>query len=151
MKRQVKQRPLQDLNYAIGKLPNGLSDLRLMCVPYPDQIIFAPASVYYIRGDGSRVGDGYISVNWIWDVIAIQKLSPVLEYLNGADWVDIYIRTDARDGTYPNPRSAMNVYWCKMWKPILSGKEGAPLARSPYALQTVAIQFKDLILQTGYL
>lgn len=149
--RQVQERQLDDMQYAIGTDPNNLSLLRRIKVPYPDQTVFKPASVYYMRGDGTRVGDGYISTQWIWDVISLQKLSALLEYLNGEDWVRVYIRTDRRDGTYYNPRTAFAVYYGIMLKPILSGNEGVPIARSPYALQTVSITFKNLLIQSNYL
>lgn len=151
MAKQVQERLLQDMRYAIGTDPNNLSELNRMKVPWPDQIVFQPASSYYMRGDGTRVGDGYASATWIWDVISLQKLSYLLEYLNGEDWVRVYMRTDRRDGTYPNPRTAFAVYYGIMLKPILSGSEGVPLARSPYALQTVSITFKNLLIQTSYL
>lgn len=148
---QVQERTLQDMHYAIGTDPNNLSDLVRMHVPWPDQIVFEPASVYYTRGDGTRVGDGYITARWIWDLISLQKLSYLLEYLNGNDWARVYIRTDRRDGTYSNPRTAFAVYYGIMLKPIVSGNEGVPLARSPYALQTVSITFKNLLIQSNYL
>ena len=148
---QVKTRPLEDLQYAIGDTPSNLTLLRRAMIPTPDQVVYKAASVYYVRGDGSRVGDGYTSVGWIWDVISTQKLSYLMTYLNGAEWKYVYIRTDVRDGTYSNPRSAFNVYYAMMLKPILDGVEGVPIARSPYAMQTVRVLFKNLVLQPGYL
>lgn len=140
-----------DSDYKIGVSIAKLASLRNLGIAPPDQVTFRPASVYYIRSDLSRVGDGFSSVIWVWDIISSEKLSKLMSFLNGADFVDLYIKTDLRDGTHAIPSNSFGIYSCKMWKPILSGEEGVPVARSPYALQTVQIKFVDLVEQVGYL
>lgn len=136
----------EDTDYAIGLTANTLMSLRDLNIPPPDQPVFTPAALYRVRGDLSRVGDGFPMANWIWDVISVATLYPVINLLGGADFKELYIRTDKRDASTPSPDLAFNVYSCIMWKPILAGDEGVYVARSPYALQTVQIQFKRLIL-----
>lgn len=140
-----KQRYTRDVDYGIGATQATVASLRMMNIPVPDQVTYAPASSYYVRGDGSRVGDGYVTVQWVWDVISIEKLSVLLSFLGGGQWANVYIRTDIRDGTYPNPRSAFNTYTAIMLKPMFAGQEGVPIARSPYAVQTLPITFKNLV------
>ena len=148
---QPNRRTLSDFQYAIGRDPNNLADLKRLGVAWPDQAVFTPATVYYDRPDGSRVGDGFKMVSWIWDVISWQRLATLLEYLDGGEYAKVYIRTDLRDGTYYAPRTSYGVYYATMLKPRLTGAEGVPIARSPYAYQTVSIQFRNLIEQPGYL
>lgn len=137
--------------YKIGFLPNALASLKLLGIASPDQVTFQPASSFYSRSDFSRVGDGFIAVSWVFDIISIDRLANLLSYLNGATWNDIYIRTDMRDGTIPMAENAFKVYSAIMWKPMLFGKEGNPVAKSAVAMQTVNIQFMNLVEQIGYL
>lgn len=141
-----------DTDYGIGHTPQSIVSLRRLGVPIPDQPVYVPAAVYYTRGDYTRVGDGFPSANWIWDIISIHRLEPLLAYVTGTFNGLVYVRTDRRtDGRYPNPRSSFAVFQAIMWLPVLSGQEGVPVARSPYAMQTVGVQFKRLIEQPGYL
>lgn len=117
----------------------------------PDQVTFQPYSVVYARGDMSRVGDGVSTASWIWDIISIEKLSRLLSFLNGSTYAEMYIRTDIRDGTSSIASDAFKVFSATMWKPLLYGQEGVPVVKSPYALQTVNIQFVNLVEQVGYL
>lgn len=140
-----------DTNYQVGETPQTLIPLRRMLIPIPDQVVFQAAATYYTRADGTRVGDGVTSCEWIWDVISAANLSTLLGFLNGQDSARLYISTDRRDGTYPNPRSAFDVYYAIMWKPVVAGQEGVPIARTPYAYQSVRVRFTNLIIQPGYL
>jgi len=141
----------QASQYSIGITPTDLLALRDMHIAPPDQVVYRPASIYYVRGDMSRVGDGFAMCEWIWDAISLSRLSTILEFLDGDTYKDVYIVTDKRDGTFSNPDDSFALFYAKMWKPILSGEEGVSIARSPYALQTVKIQFVDLVEQSGYL
>lgn len=125
--------------------------MKLLGIASPDQVVFQPASTFYSRSDFSRVGDGFIAVSWVFDVISIDRLANLLSYLNGSTWNDVYIRTDMRDGTVPMAENAFKVYSCIMWKPMLFGKEGNPVAKSVLAMQSVNIQFMNLVEQVGYL
>jgi len=140
-----------DTDYQLGTSLASMVTLKLLNIPVPDQVIFRPASAYYVRANMSRVGDGYKAASWVWDAISLNKLAIVLSFLGGADFVDLYVKTDLRDGTFRSPAASFKIYSCKMWKPILSGEEGVPIARSPYALQTVQLKFVDLVEQVGYL
>lgn len=135
----------QDSLYKIGLDPNNMASLRNLGIAAPDQVTYQPASVYTVRSDFSRVGDGFKAVNWIWDVISIENLSKLLKFLAGQDYAAVYIRTDMRDGTIISPANAFRVFSATMWKPLLSGQEGTPIVKSPYAMQTVKLQFVNLV------
>ena len=133
-----------DTDYKIGRLSNRLAPLRLMGIATPDQAIMQPASVYYTRADMSRVGDGYASCSLVWDMMSIERLATLLAFLDGKESNVVYIRTDLRDGLKPKAHDAFATYKATMWKPILSGQEGTPVARTPYVIQTVQIKFMNL-------
>jgi len=137
--------------YKIGSTVSDLVTLQNLGVAIPDQVVYRPASVYYTRADFSRVGDGFASIEWIWDTISISRLSNLLAYLGGDTFKRLYIVTDKRDGTYPNTRIAFAMFDVMMWKPVLSGEEGVSVAKSTYVMQTVKIQFVDAIELTGYI
>lgn len=147
----MARRYCSDTDYRIGTAAADLVKLRDLGIAPPDQVIFQPAAVYYPRGDLSRVGDGYATVHWIWDMISIHKLANLLEFLDGADWANVYIYTDRRDGRFWSPSQAFNTYSAIMWWPLVFGREGTPVARSPYVMQTVDIQFKNVVFWAGYL
>ena len=140
-----------DFQYAIGADPNNLSTLKRMKVPIPDQVIYAPASLYYVRADGTRVGDGFASLGWIWDVISRENLAILLEILGGDDYVYTYVKSDKRDGNYALPEEGYDIFYSILWRPILSGNEGVPIARSPVSYQSVRLQFRVLSAASGYL
>lgn len=133
-----------DTDYKIGRTAARLVPLTWMGIPPPDQVVYREAAVYYVRGDQSRVSDGFISCSWIWDIISIARLATLLDFLDGAEFADVFIRTDIRDGTYWQQQNAFNVFSAIMWKPVLSGQEGVYVARSAYATQTVEINFRKL-------
>ena len=140
-----------DSAYAIGLLTAEMVYLRQMNVPPPDQIVYKPAAVYYVRSDFSRVGDGFASVEWVWDTISISRLHNLLSFLGTADYASLFVITDKRDGSYPNPRTSFGMFSATMWKPIITGEEGVFVARSPYVVQTVKIQFVNMVELSGYL
>lgn len=145
------RRELQDADYKIGLSVDALLPLRRLGVPDPDVPVGSEAAVYYARADGSRVGDGFTSVSWVYDVISRVSLYRLMQFLSGEDYAYVYVKTDIRDGENALPRQDFAVYYGIMYKPILSGQEGSPIARSAGAYQSVKIQFVDLVLQPGYL
>ena len=141
---------IADTDYRIGLVADTLVKLRDMNISPPDQVVFQPAAKYRVRGDLTRVGVGYATVHWIWDVASLERLANLLEFLDGEDSADVYIYTDRRDGRTHAPAEAFNVYSAKMWWPLLYGDEGVPIARSPYAFQTIDIQFKNVVFWASY-
>lgn len=113
-------------------------------LPLPDQVVYRTASAYYVRADQSRVGDGYPTLLWVWDVLSIRKLSILLSLLDGAEYANVRVRSEAKDGTQPNPYASFVTFDGVMLKPIVSGDEGLPIARSHNAMQTVSVQFRKL-------
>lgn len=140
-----------DFQYAIGDDPLNLASLRRMQIPIPDQVIYAPASIYYVRADGTRVGDGFATINWIWDVISRHRLASLLELMEGADFHYTYVKSDKRDGDYALPEEGYSVFYTIMYRPILSGQEGVPIARTANSYQSVKLQFRILSEESGYL
>lgn len=130
-------------NYQVGLTADTLVSLRDMDIPIPDQVVFHPAARHYQRADYTRVSDGFPFVEWIWDILSIDRLMTLLEFLEDAEYNDVYVRTDVRDGTQI-VSEAFQTYTAVMLKPILSGQEGVHVARSPRALQTVKIVFRKL-------
>lgn len=141
----------KDSQYGIGRTMMAMATLRQLGIAAPDQIVYAPGTAVYVRGDGSRVSDGGTIADWIWDVISIERLAALLDYLDGAEYANVYIQTNKFDGTYPNPRTSFATFSCIMWKPVLSGSEGVGVAASPYAAQTVRVRFVNLIEVGDYL
>jgi hypothetical protein len=140
-----------DSLYKIGADPSNLISLKDLGVAAPDQVTFQKGSIYYVRADISRVGDGYSIATWIWDVISIDRLAKLLQFLNDEDYVELYIRTDKRDGTFARPANAFRVFSAMMWKPILAGDEGNSIVRSPRSMQSVQLKFVNLIeMSTEY-
>jgi len=139
----------KDSAYGIGSAVNKIILLRDLNIAPPDQVTFQPSSMVYVRGDLSRVGDGFPIVSWVWDIISTERLSKLLEYLNGATYANVFIQTDVRDGTKSVPETAFKVYSAMMWKPLIYGTEGTPVVKSPYAIQTVNLQFVNLVEQSG--
>ena len=138
-----------DTLFKIGRTQAAMAPLRWLGIPVPDQIVYQSASVFYIRGDLSKVGDGYPVTSWVWDVLSNVALSKLLSFLDDNLSAHVYVHTDVRSGEHLRPQFA--TFYATMWKPILSGQDGVPVARSPYATQTVQIRFVDLILVEGYL
>jgi hypothetical protein len=135
----------KDSLYKIGTDPLKLVTLKNLKIAAPDQVTYQPASTYYVRADMSRVGDGFAIATWIWDVISIERLSKLLAYLNGADYANVYIRTDMRDGTNAIAANAFRVFSAIMWKPLLFGQDGNAIVKTPYAMQSVKLQFVNLV------
>ena len=140
-----------DFQYAIGDDPNNLSPLRRLKIPIPDQVVYSPSSLYYVRADGTRVGDGFGTINWIWDVISRENLAIFLEVMGGADFHYTYVKSDKRDGEHALPEEGYSVFYVIMWRPILSGTEGVPIARSPKSYQSVRVQFRIISEEVSYL
>lgn len=134
-----------DSDYALGIVPQKMATLKKMNIAPPDQVVYRPYSSYYVRSDLSRIGDGFASVEWIWDTISIARLSQVLDFLDGEDNAVVYVYTDKRDGTFPNPKSSFSLFSALMWKPLVSGEEGVFVAKSPYVVQTLSIKFVRMV------
>lgn len=136
----------RDTAYAIGSTSSSLVSLRKAKLPPPDQVVMVPAAVSYVRGDATRVNDGYRSCNWVWDVISIESFYNLLKlagFVEGDTYKNLYISTPLREGSFP--AQEFRTYNAIMYRPIMSGKEGTPIARSPYAYQSVKITFNKLI------
>jgi len=114
-------------------------------IPIPDQIVYSPHATTYIRADHTRIGDGYPTLTWTWDVLSRTGAYKLLSLLDGAEYANVRIRTDIRDGTNPNAASAFRLFDAIMWKPQLSGQEGIMIARSHEAYQTFVLTFKKLV------
>lgn len=140
-----------DTLYKIGTSLSNLVSLKQLGISAPDQVTYQPTSVVYVRADMSRVGDGFTVVSWIWDIISIDNLARLMSFLGGSTYANVYIRTDIRDGTKAVAKNAFKVFSAIMWKPLLYGQEGVPVAKSPYTMQTVNLQFVNLVEQVGYL
>lgn len=140
-----------DFQYALGVDPENIATLRRMMIPIPDQVVYSPASMYYVRSDMTRVGDGFGSITWIWDVISRDRLAVLLEPMGGAEYLYIYVKSDKRDGEHALPEEGYSIFYSIMYRPILSGREGTPIARSSKAYQSVKLQFRILSEETSYL
>jgi hypothetical protein len=134
-----------DFEYRIGYAADNTISLDSMGLAPPDQVVYRPATLYYVRGDFTRVGDGFAAADWVWDTIGLSKLSLLLSFLADEDSAEVYIQTDKREGLSPNPKASFGIFRCIMWKPILSGEDGVHVVRTPYVLQTVRVQFRRLI------
>lgn len=135
-----------DTAYAIGLSSTNLINLRRAAIPVPDQVVMQQAARYYVRGDATRVSDGYRSCQWIWDVLAIETLASLMRLVGmaaGDTYKNVYIYTDLRDGLAALPE--FRTYGAVMYMPVLAGSEGVPIARSPYALQSIKITFNKLV------
>jgi len=139
-----------DKDYRVGQTSGNLLKLRDMGIPFPDQVIYRPYSIGYIRGDLSKVGDGVASIEWTWDVISIQELSMILNLwftgVTDTSVDNVFIRSDVRTGDYPNPTAGFLDYDCTVWRPNLSGPEGSPIVKSSYGIQTVSLKFTNLVV-----
>jgi hypothetical protein len=141
----------EDSDFKIGTDINVLLSLRDIKVAPPDTVVWRPNAIAYVRADFSRVGDGFASAEWIWDTITIARLSKLLSFLGGEDFADVYIQTHKNDGTYPTPELEFGVFSATMWKPIIGGNDGVQVVGSYRTMQTVRIQFVNLVEQAGYL
>ena len=113
-------------------------------LPIPDQVVYREFAKYYVRADQSRVGDGFPILLWVWDILTDRKLSILLSILDGAEYAVVRVRSEARTGIEPNPIASFKTFDAVMLKPVISGEEGIPVARSHVALQTVTVQFRKL-------
>lgn len=141
----------EDIGYQIGLAPTEMTTLKNLGVPPPDQVVYKPSGIYYVRSDFHRVGDGYASCEWTWDVISLARLYKLVDFLDGEESANIYIVTDKRDATFPNPEASFGLFSAIMWKPVITGEEGVFVAKSPYAIQTVKVQFVYMVELAGYL
>lgn len=123
----------------------AMMSFTVLRLPIPDQEIYATAAKIYARADFSRVGDGYPSLTWVWDVLSWGNLATLLDLLDGAEYTDVRVRCETRDGTYPNAIASFKTFTAVMLKPIMSGTDGVPIARSSNAYQTVTLRFRKLV------
>jgi len=143
--------PSAEKDYRIGlsftsATNNALMRLRDLGVPPPDQVIYKPFTVFYTRGDLSRVGDGVPLIEWTWDVIALQEFSTLQKIIWVADTTtpykaNVYIRSDIRTGVYPSPVIGFRYFVATAWRPIVYGEEGHPVAKSAWSMETVKLTF----------
>ena len=142
---------MSDGQYAIGLTVDTMVPLLRLRVAVPDQVVYNSAAVHYVRGDGSRVGDGVSTLQWIWDTMSRNRLSKLLHYLGNEEYAQVYIVTDRRQGLFPLPVSEFMTFRATMWRPIMSGEDGVGIATSLYTFQTVRLTFVNLVEQPGYL
>jgi hypothetical protein len=140
-----------DTDYALGFQPNKMISLRNLQVAIPDQITYQDGSVQVVRSDMNRVADGFTILAWIWDTISAERIARLSEFLQGLKSNTVYVRSDIRDGTHSIPSQAFKVFRAVMWKPLLYGDEGSPVAKSAKIYQTVQVKFVDAVVQVGYL
>lgn len=140
-----------DTDFKLSTNVNSLVSLRSMKIPPPDTVVWSPNAVHYVRADFTRVGDGFASAQWIWDTMSIARLANLLSFLAGEDWANVYVQTHKNDGTYPAPDLQFGVFSAIMWKPLIGENDGVQIVGSPYTMQTVRIQFVNMVEQAGYL
>lgn len=122
----------------------AMMSLGRLSLPVPDQVVFREYALVYVRADLSRVGDGYSSLTWVYDVLTRAHINSFVSLLGGANYASVRLRTDTRDGEYAGVTASFKLYDAVMWKPVLSGQEGISIARSDVAFQTVSINFRKL-------
>ncbi len=141
----------ENSDFKISTDIDALISLRSMKIAPPDTVVWRPTAIAYVRSDFTRVGDGFASAEWIWDTITIARLSNLLSFLGGEEWASVYIQTHKNDGTYPTPELEFGVFSAIMWKPRIGGDDGIQIVGSYSTMQTVRIQFVNLVEQAGYL
>ena len=93
-----------DTAYAIGLSSTVLINLRRALIPVPDQVVMQEAARNYVRGDATRVADGYRACQWIWDVMSSETLASFMRLVDIVDadtYKEVYIFTDSRNGLTP--------------------------------------------------
>ena len=147
----MNRKLMADGQYGIGHTADTIIPLIRLHVAPPDQVVYNTAAVHYVRGDGSRVGDGVSTLQWIWDTMSRNRLSKLLQYLDNEEYAQVYIVSDRRQGLFPLPVSEFMTFRATMWRPIMSGEDGVGVATSFYAFQTVRLTFVNLVELPGYL
>lgn len=142
--------PSEDKDYRVGRAAANLLHLRDLAVPAPDQVIYAPYAVSYVRADLARIGDGAERIEWIWDIAFIQELSALMRLFFAAvtdQYAHLrYIRSDKRLGDFASPAQAFYNFSCTVWRPEVFGPDGNPVARSAFSFQTVKFVFTNLVV-----
>lgn len=143
------QKPTLYFDYRVGVTSSNMLRLRDMGIPAPDQVLYRPYAESYLRGDNSRVGDGEPMIEWVWDIKAIHELSKLVQMWFSTQTTtfadNVFIKSDLRDGQFPEPQLSFKVFDCTVWRPELFGPDGTPVARSSKAIQTVRFQFINLV------
>ena len=136
---------VRDLLFKVGQASTALLPLRDLKVPPPDQAIIGyPTTI--IRGDATRVQDGYLQLQWVWDVLGRESLKILMGAMgvqDGDTYKSVYVSTDARDSTQAIP--VFVTYSCILYVPTLTGSDGVSVARSPYAYQSLKLIFNKLV------
>ena len=135
-----------DTQYGVGLAATAIVDLRAFKLPVP-QVVYRPFQATYSRGDITRAGDGPESVEWVWDVLYLEKFASLIRYLfadEDAQSADCYVRTDKRVGWYGKPSQAFVTFSATAWRPLLFGPDGSYAPDTPYQLSTVRLMFKNL-------
>lgn len=142
-----------DTDYAVGLAADALVRVRDFGLAVP-QVTYRPFQAVYPRGDITRAGDGPASVEWVWDVLYLEKVGSLIRYLFSATPVDTnlqsatcYIRTDRRVGWYSRPSQAFAVFEAIAWRPLLYGPDGSYANDTPYQVSTLRLMFKNLVEQ----
>lgn len=138
----------QDHHYMLGTSQTTMASLQQLRIPLPDTVTGAKASTFYIRTDMHRVGDGFAYFSWVWDIISREALSVIYSMLGDADSVTVYVRTNIQDSVSPSPSLDFHTYSAIMYRPIMTGDDGTPVARSQYSYQSLKLQFVDAVKVT---
>jgi len=135
-----------DTAYGVGLTSSAIVTLRSFGLAVP-HVIYRPFQVVYGRGNITRAGDGPESVEWVWDILYLEKFASLVRYLfadEDAQSADCYVRTDKRVGWYGKPSQAFATFSATVWRPLLCGPDGSYAPDTPYQLSTVRLIFKNL-------
>jgi hypothetical protein len=147
----MNRKLMDDGQYGIGLTVDAIIPLIRLHIAPPDQVVHNVAAIHYVRGDGSRIGDGVSTLQWVWDTMSRDRLSKLLRFLGDNEYAQVYIVSDRRQGLFPLPASEFMTFRATMWRPIMSGEDGVGVATSFYVFQTVRLTFVNLVELPGYL
>lgn len=135
-----------DTQYSVGLTSDALVRVRDFGLAVP-QVVYRPFQSVYPRGDITRAGDGPASVEWVWDILYIEKIASLIRYLFSDEddqAANCYIRTDKRVAWYGRPSQAFATFSATAWRPLLFGPDGSYADDTPYQVSTVRLIFKNL-------
>jgi hypothetical protein len=131
---------------ATAGIPN-IVRIRDFGLPVP-QAIYRPFQAVYSRGDITRAGDGPISCEWVWEVLYLERVGALMQYLfasETAQSASVYIRTGKQVGWWPKPEQAFATFSAIAWRPLLYGPDGAYNRESPYEVDALRLMFKNMV------
>lgn len=139
-------------NYGVGKRGVGyvvtdIISLRSFRLPVP-QTIYRPFQELYSRGDITRAGDGPPSVEWVWDLLYVERVASLIRYIfadEDAQSANVYIRTSKQTGWWAKPEQSLDTFSAIAWRPVLAGPDGAFAPDSVYQVSPFRLIFKNLV------